>query len=816
MEVIDRPTLMQEFVLRARNAGLEVVVPSFGPFDTDTAIVGEGAGETEVRMKMPFVGGAGSVLWKYGLAVGVKRHECYVTNVMKRQISLGRDSEERYKVNKGEFEAWAGLLRWELSCLPNLRYVLVLGNYALKALTGKDGITNWRGSVLETNLNNRKLIVVCAFNPAYVLREPKFEAVMPLDMHKLKLVREGKYRRHDVNEIINPCFARACEYLAHLEHSGRPVSYDIETINGQTACFGFSNNAHEGVCIALRTANENIYSVNEEAALLQRIQRLFNSDRVELIAQNASFDGYFSWMKDGLRLHTKPVYDTLLAHHTLYPQLPHSLGFLVSQYTMHPFYKDEGKDWRESGTVDDFWRYNCKDTALTVAVYNATRRELEAQGLYEFFSTHVMKLQPHTVRATAYGVRFDVGRRQQLSDELTDYVARLRAEFQQKAFVATGEDERFSTVNPSSPAQLGELFFQKLRLVGRGTSTDAKNRQRMREHALTPEPSRAALAALDTYAKEQKFISTYVNVKLSPDGRMRSDYKQYGTQKAPGRLSSSSLLDGTGTNLQNQPGRAHSLFLADQGCAFGYFDLSQAEARCVAYLARIDKWKSDFERARVSGTFDCHRSLAADMWKLPYDEVPEKDIDENGEFTLRYKAKRCRHGLNYRMQAPRLAETASLSLREAYIAFDLYHKETPELQLWWKELEREVRQTKQLWSPMGRRWIIMQRIDEDALESIVAFKPQSTIGDKVSQVWYQSESDGRWPEHCRIALNIHDALVCHGPIASIKTCLAIMKEYAEKPILIEGEELIIPADLKMSVADEDGEHKWSTLKKVIL
>lgn len=814
--VVDRPTLMREFALRAGNAGLEVVVPSFGPFSADTAIVGEGAGESEVRMKMPFVGGAGAALWTLGRPYGLVKHECYTTNVMKRQISMGKDSDERYKVSRGEFEAWAGLLRWELSCLPNLRYVVVLGNYALKAITGNDGISNWRGSILEQRIADRDVLVVCSFNPAYTLREPKFEPVLALDLAKVKLVREGRYKKHEVNAIINPSFAESREHIRRLRADKKPVAYDIETINGHTACYGFANDAHEGVCIPLRQTDYNTFTPAEEVQLLQDIQGMFDDPDIQMIAQNATFDGYFSWMKDGLRLHTKAAYDTMLAHHTLYPQLPHSLGFLVSQYTMHPFYKDEGKDWRDSGTIDQFWRYNCKDTALTVAVYNATVRELKSQKLYDFFTQHVMKLQPHTVRATSLGVRFDVGRRQELSDQLTEYVSQLRADFQKKAYAASGDDQRFASVNPSSPSQLAELFFQKLRLVGRGTSTDAKNRQRMREHALTSEPARATLAALDTYAKEQKFISTYVNVRLGIDGRMRSEYKQHGTQKAPGRLSSSSLLDGTGSNLQNQPQRAHNLFLADPGCGFGYFDLSQAEARVVAYLADIPSWKADFERARLTGTFDCHRSLAASMWKLPYEDVPEKDVDDAGEFTLRYKAKRCRHGLNYRMEAPRLAETASLSLREAYIAYELYHKETPQLKRWWQDTIEEARKTKQLWSPMGRRWVIMQRIDEAAFESIVAFRPQSTIGDKVCQVWYQSESDERWPEHCRIALNIHDALICHGPLSKIKTCLAIMKEHAESPILIKGEQLIIPADLKMSVADETGEHRWSTLKKVTL
>jgi uracil-DNA glycosylase family 4 len=815
VEIIDRPTLMQEYKLRAGNAGLSVVVPSFGPFEADTAIIGEGAGETEVRMAMPFVGGAGQLLWKTGMTYGLKKHEVYTTNVVKRQISLGKDTNERFQVSKGEFEAWAGLLRWELSNLPNLRYVVLMGNYALKAILGLDGITNWRGSVLDVNLGGRSVRAICAFNPAYVLREPKFEPVLPLDLAKVKMVREGRFKEHPVNAIVCRSLDEALSHLDRFHREKKPVAYDIETINQQTACYGFSNDKHEGVCIPLRGPNENLYSASDEARLLLAIQRLFDDPEIQFIAQNATFDGYYSWMKDGLKLHSRPVYDTLLAHHTLYPQLPHSLAFLVSQYTTHPFYKDEGKDWREAGTIDDFWRYNCKDTALTVAVYEGTRRELQSQKLLDFFTSHVMQLQPSSVRATAYGLRFDHEHRNELSEQLTAYVSQLRADFQRKAFAASGEDPRFESVNPSSPSQLGELFFQKLRLVGRGTSTDVKNRQRLREHPLTPEPARAALAALDLYAKEQKFVSTYVNVKLSEDGRMRSEYKQHGTQKAPGRLSSSSLLDGTGSNLQNQPQRAHKLFLADPGCAFGYFDLSQAEARVVAYLANIEKWKEDFEKARLTGTFDCHRSLAADMWKMPYDEVPKEDSID-GEPTLRYKAKRCRHGLNYRMEAGKLAETASLSLRDAHIAYDLYHQINPELRIWWKALEHEARTTKQLWSPMGRRWIIMQRIDETTLESIVAFKPQSTVGDKVCQVWYRSENDERWPDGCRIALNIHDALICHGPVDKIKTCLSIMKEHAESPILINGEELIIPADLKMSIPDELGLHRWSTLKKVEL
>jgi hypothetical protein len=70
-------------------------------------------------------------------------------------------------------------------------------------------------------------------------------------------------------------------------------------------------------------------------------------------------------------------------------------------------------------------------------------------------------------------------------------------------------------------------------------------------------------------------------------------------------------------NLQNQPHEAYPMFVCEPGYCLFYFDLEQAEARVVGWLANIEKWIEDFEKARIQGgDYDCHRSLAADMWKL--------------------------------------------------------------------------------------------------------------------------------------------------------------------------------------------------------
>ena len=197
--------------------------------------------------------------------------------------------------------------------------------------------------------------------------------------------------------------------------------------------------------------------------------------------------------------------------------------------------------------------------------------------------------------------------------------------------------------------------------------------------------------------------------------------------------------------------------------------------------------------------------------------IPEGKSDHS--ITVRYIAKRCRHGLNYRMMPDRLASTTGLSLLEATNAYRTYHRVTPELQKWWAALETEVRQTKTLFNSYGRRLIVLERLSPEALENIVAFKPQSTLGDHVVRVIYMSESDPAWPIDARIWVNIHDALIVLAPRHKVKHCLSIMKKHAETPIMVTSyngktRPLIIPAETKMGVPEDDGTIRWSHMKAV--
>ena len=813
MTKITEGWLMREFTARAKACQLEVDCLGTGRLDSEICIIAEAPGEHEVKMSMPLVGGSGRLLWDVLRPHKIGRADCYVTNVVKKQVALSTKTDARNPVKKPELEHWEGLLDWELDHLPNLKYILALGNFALHALTGDTGITKWRGSVFDCKVGRAQRVVkvIVTNNPAHILRNLAMEPMYKFDIAKLRRVMDGKFRKHVINGTINPTYKEACEYLVQLERSSKPIAFDIEVIANETACVGFANNPNNGICINFRDATSNRYNVSEELLLRGRIQQLLRNPKNRFIAQNGSFDCGWLWYKDRIHV-TKVWFDTLLAHHTLYPRMPHNLGYLTAQYTDHPYYKDEGKTWREGGNINDFWHYNIKDCCITWAIHNALQRELQDQDLEKFFFDHVMRLQPHLVRMQVGGILADIKLKDTISEELKGELDGKLRRFHSRVYNLTG-DKDFSP-NPKSPKQLGELFFNYLGMVGRGSSTNKDNRERMRNHVKTTPEQKLLLDQLDDYLVEHKFYSTYATQKVDPDGRIRCEYKQFGVQSAPGRLSSSKVMWGSGMNLQNQPHRAYPMFVCDDGYMFSYFDLKQAEAKVVAYLWNVQGLIENFERAETEDGFDVHRGNAARIFKKEYEDIPANDWNSDNTPTERYLGKRCVHGLNYRMQAPKLAEVCKIPTQQGFEAWASYHRAFPEIQQAWEATIKTVREERMLFTPLGRRLIWLERLTEESFDSVIAFVPQSTIGDKVSSVIYLCHEDDEWPEDARMVLNIHDALIAIHRPSDAGTVQRLMKKHAEEPILIRGQPVSIGTDLKESKAGDDGVHRWSTLVEV--
>jgi len=251
--------------------------------------------------------------------------------------------------------------------------------------------------------------------------------------------------------------------------------------------------------------------------------------------------------------------------------------------------------------------------------------------------------------------------------------------------------------------------------------------------------------------------------------------------------------------------------MCDPGYMLSYFDLKQAEAKVVAYLWNVQGLIKNFERAENEEGFDIHRGNAARIFKCSYDAIPANDWDDDLIPTKRYLGKRCVHGLNYRMQAPKLAEVCNIPTQQGFEAFASYHRAFPEIQQGWESTIKTVREERMLFTPLGRRLIWLERLTEESFDSVIAFVPQSTIGDKVSSVIYYCHDDSDWPDSARMLLNIHDALIAIHRPEDKQLVQRIMKKHAEAPIMIRGQPVSIGTDLKESVAGKDGVHRWSTL-----
>jgi hypothetical protein len=265
------------------------------------------------------------------------------------------------------------------------------------------------------------------------------------------------------------------------------------------------------------------------------------------------------------------------------------------------------------------------------------------------------------------------------------------------------------------------------------------------------------------------------------------------------------------------------MFVVPKGFRFGYFDLSQAEARYVARAWGVKKLEENFTLANTDpDKYDVHRLNAATLFKMNYDDVPKFDFDDDHKPTARYKGKRSVHGFNYRLGPEEAASKFNISLVDATFAYRSYHATFPEIARAWGDILARVKRDRVLFNCFGRRWILLSRLDdEDAMRSIVAFEPQSSIGDKVCQVIYQCHEDPDWPRsryglEAAVSLNIHDALICIARDAKIRGCLEIMRRHATRPLLVRGTELHIPAEMGMSEPDENGMHRWSTIKKLKL
>lgn len=742
-------------------------------------ICGEAYGETEEKEGKPFVGLAGKCLDGILSEVGLTRDECHITNVVNARPPNNNFSHYYQKVDKKTLPSEFLLHEYKRLALeiaevkPNV--VVALGNEAMKALLGFSGVMDYRGSILEAN----GIKVIPTIHPAAVMRNWSYRPAVVNDFLRIK--EQANYPEVKITQRtleVAYDYNTAIRYLDEISQASR-VAFDIETEAGQITAIGFSHRLNWAVCIPFWFGSSgSLFSQEQELAIWEKIRFILESRDIGKIAHNASYD--IGFIRDSIGIYTQNLYmDTMLAMHACYIELPKELAFVTSLYTDHPYYKYQIR----SGIMDTYFRYNATDACLTYEVCGKLEEEMRELKVEGFYKEHIHSMIYPLLDMERKGVAFDVDKCKAFKEEYQTQVQTLQDEL---------EGLVGHSLNVNSSKQMCQWLYDELKLPKQYNKDEGGKRITTDEGALDNlyklSPNEGLKKVIEIRGL-QKLISTYLDVKLDPDKRIRCNYMTTGTET--GRLSSRTSYRGTGTNLQNIPnGRIKELFLADEGCVLINADLSQAEARVVAYLADETRLIKVFEEGG-----DIHRRNASNVFSKKESEVSSEE---------RELAKRVVHASNYGMGPRTFAATAGIAESRAKQLLNIYFATYPRIKVWHMQIRSQLqRGNRVLTTPMGRKRVFFNRFDDSLFKEALAYIPQSTVADILNAGFRDCVYSGM-----DVRLQIHDAIVVNvvNNPEIIRLTIRSMKEKLERPIQIKGKTLIIPADFKVGV-------NWGEMQK---
>lgn len=447
------------------------------------------------------------------------------------------------------------------------------------------------------------------------------------------------------------------------------LSFDTETT---------STNAIDAELVGLSFAVEEFKAVyvavpaEREAAqrMVDIFRPLYEDEHIMKVGQNIKYD-YEVLRRYGIEVRG-PMFDTMLAHYIVQPELHHNMDYmaetLLGYQTIHidQLIGPRGKGQRSMRDLQpqEVYEYAAEDADVTLRLKNVLEQKLKEVDGERLFYDIEMPLVPVLAEMELTGVCLDTAA---LAETGKNFNRRL-AEYEQKIYAEAGE-----TFNISSPKQVGDILFGKMKIVDKPKKTKT-GQYVTSEEVLTQLRSRAPIVDdIVSYRGLKKLLGTYVEALprlINPrTSHIHTCFNQAIT--ATGRLSSSD------PNLQNIPIRdddgkeIRKSFVPEPGCLFFSADYSQIELRIMAHLSQ-DEHMLDAFRSGI----DIHAATAAKIWHVPVEEVtPEQ----------RKKAKQANFGIIYGISTYGLAQRMNISNSEARQLIDDYFATFPRVKAYMDE-----------------------------------------------------------------------------------------------------------------------------------
>ena len=690
-------------------------------------ILGEAPGDHEVTYGKPFVGPAGQELRRRILQAGLDENAIRFENVIEYKIA-DNDIKQYYLDKKsmlpGEaLKAWFADTQARLKALSPA-IVIAAGATALQAATGLTGIgayhcTPCTGIGIEAP-------VIPIYHPSYSMRSPEMGIWLVIGMRKARRLLAGD-KDIERNLKISPTLPEVLAFINQCkEKSICCIDLEAPKTTNEITCIGLAWDAQNALSIPLSYRGESYWSPEDEKTIWKALGTLFIDPTIQLVYHNFIYDSMLL-SKHGIETGSN-IYDTMVVANIIQPELEKGLGDLGRIYTLAPAWK-KITDFSGNFNPEGLWLYNAKDAAITMQVYDIQKRELEHRKLLSFYQGLPARLYEPVYTMCARGWNFDKDACGMMNHLLTTEIQTLDKIIQ--ALLPTGSEH----LNINSPAQVKQLI-KDLGLPVPTMDGDETTDKTALLKLINKYPEHKIFAHILRWKKLTKLLSTYVNVALDSDGRLRFSVNIAGT--VSGRMSSAKTSWQTGFNSQNIPSRNkkdalnfRQFIIPDRGKTLGQVDLKTADARVTAWLAREERMIRIFEKNEDLHIITANRIFGKDIRTLP---AAEYEI-------ARYIGKKSNHSFNYRMKEQRFIDSLItegdmfITMKEARLYRTAYFMEWPAIDIWQQSIFAEVRRSRYLTNPFGRVRYFHDRLDDRLWNQACAYIPSSTVADSINMTF---------------------------------------------------------------------------------
>lgn len=427
----------------------------------------------------------------------------------------------------------------------------------------------------------------------------------------------------------------------------------------------------------------------EAQKLIEELRPFFEAETIEKIGQNLKYDIKVLDKYDIQVLGR--LFDTMLAHYLINPDMRHNMDVLAETYLNYtPVSITEliGKKGKNQLSMRDIalekqTEYAVEDADITFQLAQHFRPELKEANTEKLFEEIEIPLLRVLADMELEGINLDTEFLHSLSSDLNNDINNLEKKIYEKA----GEE-----FNIGSPKQLGEILFDKLKLVEKPKKTKTGQYSTAEEVLSYLAKDHEIIQNVLDYRGLAKLKSTYVDAlpeQVKPTtGRVHTDYMQ--TVAATGRLSSNN------PNLQNIPIRTErgrqvrkAFIPKNEDYILLAADYSQIELRIIAALSQETTMIEAFKNGE-----DIHASTASKVFGVPLEEVTREQ---------RSNAKTVNFGIIYGVSAFGLSNQTDLSRGEAKDLIDTYYKTYPKLRNYMSEQVDFARENGYVQTVLGRR-----------------------------------------------------------------------------------------------------------------